>query len=112
MRIKMTEKDSKEQPPANSENAGSKEEFLPALDFSSIVFPFYTQALLKLGILAEPAQSKSEENLGLARRLIDILDLLKDRTKGNLDPDEEKFLESCLQQLKMHYLEKVKVVKR
>jgi hypothetical protein len=111
MRLKMTEKDPEEQQPANSETEAPKEEFLPPLDFSSIVFPFYTQALFKLGILQESAQSKTEENLGLARRLIDILDLLKDRTKGNLDPDEEKFLESCLQQLKMHYLEKVKVTK-
>ncbi len=88
------------------------EEFLPPLDFSSIVFPFYTQALLKLGILEEPDQPKGERNMELARRLIDILDLLKDRTKGNLNPDEEKSLESCLQQLKMHYLEKSKIINR
>ncbi len=85
-------------------------EFLPPLDFSSIVFPFYTQALMKLGVLQDPSQPQ-EENLELARRLIDILDLLKDRTKGNLQPDEEKFLEGCLQQLKVHYLEKAKVIK-
>lgn len=89
---------------------GNKKEFLPPLDFSSIVFPFYTQALMKLGVLQDPSQPQ-EENLELARRLIDILDLLKDRTKGNLEPDEEKFLEGCLQQLKVHYLEKAKVIK-
>jgi len=88
----------------------NKKEFLPPLDFSSIVFPFYTQALMKLGILEDPSHPQ-EENLELARRLIDILDLLKDRTKGNLHPDEEKFLEGCLQQLKVHYLEKAKVIK-
>ncbi|MGQ9673491.1 MAG: DUF1844 domain-containing protein [Candidatus Aminicenantales bacterium] len=92
------------------EKAEAKKEFLPPLDFSSIVFPFYTQALMKLGVLEEPAQPQ-EVNLELARRLIDILDLLKDRTKGNLEPDEEKFLEGCLQQLKVHYLEKAKVIK-
>ncbi len=89
----------------------TKKEFLPPLDFSSIVFPFYTQALMKLGILKDPAQGEEGENLELARRLIDILDLLKDKTKGNLDSDEEKFLEGCLQQLKVHYLEKAKVIK-
>lgn len=92
------------------EKTEAKKEFLPPLDFSSIVFPFYTQALMKLGVLEEPAQPQ-EVNLELARRLIDILDLLKDRTKGNLEPDEEKFLEGCLQQLKVHYLEKAKVIK-
>jgi hypothetical protein len=108
----MTEKDFKEQNQTCSENAESKEEFLPPLDFSSIVFPFYAQALLKLGILEDPAQPKGEENIELARRLIDILDLLKDRTKGNLNPEEEKFLESCLRHLKMHYLEKAKIINR
>jgi len=94
---------------SKDENKNIKE-FLPPLDFSSIVFPFYTQALMKLGVLQDPSQPQ-EENLELARRLIDILDLLKDRTKGNLEPDEEKFLEGCLQQLKVHYLEKAKVIK-
>lgn len=108
----MTEKDPKEQDRTTPNKAKSEEEFLPPLDFSSIVSPFYTQALLKLGILEDPDQPKSGENLGLARRLIDILDLLKERTKGNLHPDEEKFLESCLQQLKMHYLEKSKTITR
>jgi hypothetical protein len=49
-------------------------------------------------------------NLDLAHRLIDILNLLKDRTKGNLPPDEEKFLDSCLQQLRLAYLQKSKVI--
>ena len=105
----MTEKDSPGQEKGKADNAEDQREFLPPLDFSTIVLPLYTQALLKLGILAEPG-AKPRENLEVARRLIDILDLLKDRTKGNLEPAEEKFLESCLQQLKMTYLEKAKIV--
>ncbi len=106
----MSENDSKKQDRGDQEEEASREEFLPPLDFSSIVFPFYTQALLKLGILEAPAQLRSEQNLELARRLIDILDLLRDRTKDNLNPDEQKFLDSCLQQLKAHYLEKSKII--
>jgi hypothetical protein len=87
---------------------GEQKEFLPPLDFSSIVFPFYTQALVKLGVIEDPLGKGPDENPAFARRLIDILDLLKDRTKGNLEPDEEKFLESCLLQLKSAYLEKSK----
>lgn len=88
----------------------SGQDFLPPLDFSSIVLPFYSQALLKLGLLSDPDEAEKELNLNLARRLIDILDLIRDRTKGNLQPDEEGFLEACLQQLRMHYLEKAKVI--
>jgi len=107
----MSEKDPSEQEPQKPETKESQKEFFPPLDFSSIVFPFYTQALFKMGILEDPTQPKGEENIELARRLIDILDLLKDRTKGNLNPDEEQFLKSCLEQLKMHFLEKAKVIK-
>jgi len=71
---------------------------------------FFSQALFKLGLLGDPDKAEKEVNLNLARRLIDMLDLLKDRTKGNLKPEEEKFLESCLRQLRMHYLEKAKVI--
>lgn len=90
--------------------ADKNKEFLPPLDFSSIVYPFYTQALLKLGLLDHPADTGAEQNLELARRMIDILDLLKERTSGNLKPEEEKFIETCLQQLKSGYLEKSKII--
>jgi ABC-type hemin transport system ATPase subunit len=90
--------------------ADKNKEFLPPLDFSSIVYPFYAQALLKLGLIDNPAKAKTEQNLELARRLIDLLDLLKERTNGNLKPGEEKFIQTCLQQLKAGYLEKSKIV--
>ena len=54
---------------------------------------------------------KTGQNLHFAKRLIDILDLLKDRTNGRLEPEEEKFLEACLSQLKSHYLEKAQILK-
>lgn len=86
-------------------------EFMPPLEFSSIVFPIYTQALIKLGLLEDPRTSQLETNLEYARRLIDILDLLRDRTKGNLEPEEENFLEAVLSQLKLNYLKKVEAIK-
>lgn len=84
---------------------------LPPLEFGSLVFPFYTQALIKLGLMEDPIQGKPSENLKLAKRLIDLLDMLRDRTKGNLDEEEEKFLEACLSQLKLNYLKQTNLVK-
>ena len=95
--------------PNKKEGPGNEKEFLPPLDFSSIVFPLYTQALLKLGML-QGAELESEVNLELAKRLIDILELLQDRTRGNLKPEEEKFLETCLYQLRAGYLHKAKII--
>lgn len=93
------------------ETGEKKEEFLPPLEFSSIVFPLYTQALVSLGLMEDPSTGTKKENLALAQRLIDLLDLLKDRTEGRLKPEEESFLSSCLHQLKWHYLEKIQYLK-
>jgi Domain of unknown function (DUF1844) len=110
MRKTMTEKDSADSPNPTPPGEHPGPEFLPPLDFTSIVLPFYTQALLQLGLLGDPDKPGPEVNLDLARRLIDLLNLLKERTKGNLLADEEKFLDSCLQQLRMAFLQKSKII--
>lgn len=107
----MNEKKPHDSEPQKERNERSPQEFLPPLDFSSIVLPIFTQALLKLGLLGGPDKTEPELNLELARRLIDILDLLKDRTQGNLSSDELSFLDACLQELKASYLEKAKLIR-
>lgn len=96
---------------AKNQKNGENKEYLPPLEFGSLVFPFYTQAIIKLGLIEEPVSGQASGNPELAKRLIDLLDLLKDRTKGNLEPDEEKFLEACLSQLKMGYLKQTNALK-
>ncbi len=81
---------------------------MPMLDFSSIMLPFHTQALIKLGQIKDPITNKQGVNLELAKRLIDLLDLLKTKTQGNLNPNEEELLNQSLIQLKSIYLEKSK----
>lgn len=88
-----------------------QKEILPPFEFSSLVLPFFTQALIKLGLAEDPLSKTEEENLDLAKRLIDLLDLLKERTKGNLKSEEEKFLTACLHQLKIAFMEKAKIIK-
>jgi len=84
---------------------------IPALEFSSIVLPFFSQALISLGQIGEEKKDKDEKNLELSKRLIDLLDLLKEKTEGNLKPEEEQFLDASLHQLKMAYMEKAKIIK-
>lgn len=87
------------------------EEFLPSLEFSSIVILLYFPALIQLGLMDDPVTGAPRENLPLAKRNIDLLDLLKDRTKGNLDEPEREFLEGAVDQLKTAYLRKADVLK-
>jgi hypothetical protein len=103
------DRDPKDEPP---QSTGEKpKEYLPPLDFGSVVFPFYSQALIKLGSMEDPIKGGEDVDLDFAKRLIEILDLLKERTKGNLEPGESDFLESCLIQLKMHYMQKANILK-
>lgn len=105
----MTEDDtkSKEEP---GDRDGEKD-FLPPLEFSSIAILLYFPALVQLGLVEDPATGGRQENLSLAKRNIDLLDLLKDRTKGNLEPEEQEFLDGVLDQLKLAYLKKADFVK-
>lgn len=96
---------------AKEEKREEAQEILPPLDISSLILPFYTQALIKLGMAEDPISHKEEVSLDLAQRLIDLLDLFNEKTKGNLKPEEEKFLKACLHQLKMAYMEKAKIIK-
>ena len=96
--------------PANgttkNERSGEGKEFLPPLEFSSLVLPLYMPALIKLGLIEDPTTGRLQANLDHGRRLIDLLDLLKEKTQGNLEPEEEKFLSSAILQLKEVYLRK------
>jgi hypothetical protein len=99
-------------PKANAGTEGREEKaFLPPLEFSSIVILLYFPALIQLGIMDDPGSGEKREDLTLAKRNIDLLDLLKDKTKGNLEVDEEKFLAGVLDQLKMAYLQKADLLK-
>jgi hypothetical protein len=96
---------------AGNEEREEKKEFLRPLEFGSLVLPFFMQALIQLGEVEDPVTRTMSENLELGKRLIDILDLLRDRTKGNLEEEEDKFLEACLARLKLAYVERMKIVK-
>jgi hypothetical protein len=87
---------------------------LPPLEFSSLVLPFFSQGLILLGQNEEDEEDKEkkdEKSLDLAKRLIDLLDLLKEKTKGNLQTEEEQFLDASIQQLKLAYMEKADIIK-
>ena len=88
-----------------------QKEMIPPLEFSSLVLPFFTEALIKMEKEKNPVTQKVEKNLELAKRMIDLLDLLKKRTKGNLEKEEEIFLDHCLQQLKIVYMDKANIIK-
>lgn len=95
----------------DEKTADENQDFLPPLEFNSIILLLYLPALIQLGIMDDPATRERRENLELAKRNIDLLDLLKAKTEGNLEEQEAKFMEDALSQLKMVYLRKTEFIK-
>jgi len=89
----------------------TRKEIVPPLEFSSLILPFFTEALINMEKEKNPVTNKVEKNLELAKRMIDLLDLLKERTKGNLKKEEQAFLDHCLQQLKIVYMDEAEIIK-
>ena len=80
---------------------------LPEITFTSLVFSLSTSALIQLGEIQDPASKQSGKNLPLAKQTIDLIGMLKEKTKGNLTSDEEKLLDNLLYDLKMRYVKAI-----
>ncbi len=73
--------------------------------FSVFLSSLGMQAMIALGKLKNPLTDKLEENHVQARFLIDTLEMIKEKTKNNLDTHETKLLDECLFNLRMLYVE-------
>jgi hypothetical protein len=87
--------------------AGTRADNMPPLElnFSTFVISLSTQVLAQLGELEDPVQGPTGVDLVGAKQLIDILGILKEKTKGNLDESEKALLDHCLYDLRMKYVE-------
>jgi hypothetical protein len=80
--------------------------------FLSFVLGLSTQAVLHLGEIPNPLTGKTEQDLLAAKHVIDILGILREKTKNNLEQAEEGLLESVLYDLRMRYVELVRGSKK
>jgi hypothetical protein len=78
----------------------------PTLNFSTFLMSLITQALALLGEIPNPIDGKTSVELDAARQMIDILGLLNEKTRGNLDAGESALLEGALYDLRMKYVER------
>jgi hypothetical protein len=77
------------------------------IDFYTFVFSLGSSAIVHLGDAPHPETgAPAPPDLFLAKQTIDILAMLRDKTKGNLTPEEEKFLEALLMDLRMRFVER------
>jgi len=86
--------------------AGTESPDLPPIDFSTFILSLSTTALYQMGLAPDLASGETPEpDALLARQTIDTLELLREKTRGNLDSDEEKLFDSLLYELRMRFVE-------
>lgn len=81
---------------------------LPKINFQTFVLSLNSSALVQLGFIEDPVSGKKDRNLPLAKQTIDILGMLEEKTRGNLDRDEEMMLKSILYELRMMYVREIR----
>jgi type IV secretory pathway VirB10-like protein len=80
----------------------------PGTAFADFVEPLIAQAYMSMGMLRNPYQAKPTVDVSAARQMIEILTMLKEKTAGNLTPDEEDFLTTHLGELKLAFVQRTK----
>lgn len=92
--------------PVNEADAptGSELPPLPPASFEMLVSMLFTQAMAALGQVPDPASGKSNIDKRYAKHCIDTLEMLVEKTKGNLSESESKMIDEALHALRMTYV--------
>ena len=78
------------------------------VDFSTFIMSLTSSAFYHLGDMPDPSTGKKEVNLPAVQQTIDMLAMLREKTKGNLKEDEKKLLEQLVYELQVKYVAKTK----
>lgn len=82
------------------------------ITFETFLVGLSTQALVHLGEIPDPQNGDPAQDLAAAQQVIDIIGLLKDKTRGNLDRNEQSLMDAILFELRMKYVERARQVAR
>lgn len=91
----------------NAVAGGQIDKELPPLDFSTLILSLSTSVLMNLGVVENPVTKTKEKEPAVARQTIDLIELLKEKTKGNLTDQESKLLDDVLAELRLWYVKTV-----
>jgi hypothetical protein len=77
----------------------------PPVDFATFVLSFGSTALIQMGAAPHPDTGKHEADPVSARETIDLLGMLREKTRGNLTDEETKFFDALLYDLRVRFVE-------
>ena len=81
---------------------------MPEVTFPAFIMSLNTSVLYHLGEIGDPATGKRQPDFDLARHGIDTLVLLEEKTRGNLEKDEEELLKNIIYDVKLRFVKAVK----
>lgn len=105
---KQEKKVSEESEEESAKGEAEEGQELPEVNFPMFISSLGMQAMMSLGEVENPMTKKKEVNLEQAKYFVDILKMLKDKTEGNLNSEEQKVVDDLIYQLQMKYVEKSK----
>lgn len=94
---------------SGAESGGHPHHHASDITFASFMVGLSTEALAFLGEMPNPETGQADPNLVAAQQIIDIIGILREKTRGNLSPDEEGLIDAILFDLRMKYVEKARV---
>ncbi len=77
---------------------------LPEIDFGTFVMSLASSVLVHLGEIHHPETAAEQTNMHMAKQTIDILGMLRDKTRGNLTEAEQQLIDNLLYDLRMKYV--------
>lgn len=110
-RVSKPREDAKADPKPLGDNAGvyipqpESEAAEPPIDFGGFILSLGTSAYVSLGKVEHPELGGSAKDLPAAKNVIEILEMLEKKTKGNLEPEEKRLLGGLIYELKMAFIE-------
>jgi len=78
---------------------------LPPASFTFIVLSLRAQAEMQLGLMHFGEEEKPEPDIAMARHTIDLMAVLLEKTKGNLEIEEQRLLENSLTELRFRFVQ-------
>jgi len=103
-KARLREQEAQERPAQRRAEEGEAEELVEP-NFQVFLAGLYTQTLIALGEVESPVSGKKEKRLREAQYLIDTIDMLRRKTKGNLTAEESRYVDNLLYDLRMRYVE-------
>lgn len=74
------------------------------MNFSTFVMSLASASFIELGLVDDPATQHKRKDLNVAKQHIDLLEMLQDKTRGNLDDEEKGLLERILRDVRLQYV--------